>query len=170
MRRGEVWWADLGLPQGSAPALRRPVVIISAGAYNRSGLSTVTVVVVTTNAQLAALPGNVAVPADLDVVEVASVVNVTQIATVDRRVLEDRLGVMPDWLMARSMPASRGPSGSRVWARRSLDPRRAPLARQAAFRRGSCSSIGFRREAMNCQRRHSEASVSSAAWRFPEPS
>jgi mRNA interferase MazF len=61
----------------------------------------VTVAVLTTNVQLAALPGNVAVPADLDAVEVASIVNVTQIATLDRRALEDRLGVMPDWLMAQ---------------------------------------------------------------------
>ena len=100
MNRGEVWWADLGLPRGSAPALRRPVVIISADSYNRSDLRTITVAVLTTNMALAALPGNVAVPADLDAVEAASVVNVTQIATLDRRALEDQLGALPDWLMA----------------------------------------------------------------------
>ena len=101
MKRGEVWWADLGLPRGSAPALRRPVVIVSADAYNRSELRTVTVAVLTTNTQLAALPGNVAVPADIDAVEADSVVNVTQIATVDRRALEERIGALPDWLMAQ---------------------------------------------------------------------
>ena len=100
MRRGEVWWAGLGLPRGSAPALRRPVVIISADSYNRSELRTVTVAVLTTNTQLAALPGNVSVPADIDAVEADSVVNVTQIATVDRGALEDRVGALPDWLMA----------------------------------------------------------------------
>lgn len=100
MTRGEVWWADLGLPRGSAPALRRPVVIISADSYNRSDLRTVTVAVLTTNTQLAALPGNVSVPADLDAVEADSVVNVTQIATVHRRALEERIGALPDWLMA----------------------------------------------------------------------
>jgi mRNA interferase MazF len=76
------------------------VVIISADAYNRSDLHTVTVAVLTTNLQLAALPGNVAVPAGVDAVEADSVVNVTQIATVDRRVLEDQIGALPDWLMA----------------------------------------------------------------------
>lgn len=101
MRRGEVWWADLGLPRGSAPALRRPVVIVSADSYNRSELRTVTVAVLTTNTQLAALPGNVSVPADLDAVEADSVVNVTQIATVDRGALEERIGALPDWLMAQ---------------------------------------------------------------------
>jgi len=101
MIRGELWWADLGLPRGSAPALRRPVLIISADQYNRSDLRTVTVVVMTTNNQLAALPGNVSVAADLAGLEVESVVNVTQIATIDRAALEDRLGALPDWLMAQ---------------------------------------------------------------------
>jgi len=76
------------------------VVIVSADSYNRSDLRTVTVAVLTTNTQLAALPGNVSVPADIDAVEADSVVNVTQIATVDRRAVEDRVGAMPDWLMA----------------------------------------------------------------------
>ncbi len=97
--RGEVWWADLGLPRGSAPALRRPVLILSADAYNRSELATVTIAVITTSTRLAALPGNVTVPADLGVLD-ESVVNVTQIATIDRDVLKSKLGVLPDWLIA----------------------------------------------------------------------
>lgn len=101
MVRGELWWADLGLPRGSAPALRRPVLIISADQYNRSNLRTITVVVLTSNAQLAALPGNVAVPADVVDIEADSVVNVTQIATIDRGALEGRIGTLPDWLMAQ---------------------------------------------------------------------
>lgn len=97
MLRGEVWWADLGLPRGSAPALRRPVLIISADQYNRSRLRTVTVAVLTSNARLAALPGNVTVPAEsFDLAD--SVVNVTQIATIDRDTLEERVGALPDWL------------------------------------------------------------------------
>lgn len=96
-----MWWADLGLPRGSAPALRRAVLIISADSYNRSDLRTVTVAVLTTNMQLAALPGNVTVPAEIDAIEAESVVNVTQIATVDRRAVEERIGSLPDWLMAQ---------------------------------------------------------------------
>ena len=65
MLRGELWWADLGLPRGSAPALRRPVLIISADQYNRSELRTLMVVVLTSNARLAALPGNVVVSAEI---------------------------------------------------------------------------------------------------------
>ncbi len=101
MLRGEVWWADLGLPRGSAPALRRPVLIVSADQYNRSTLSTVTVVVLTTTLQLAALPGNVAVAADLTGMDADSVVNVTQVATIDRAALEERMCALPDWTIAQ---------------------------------------------------------------------
>jgi mRNA interferase MazF len=101
MVRGELWWADLGLPRGSAPALRRPVLVISADPYNRSAIRTVTVVVLTGNVQLAALPGNVAVPADVADLDAESIVNVTQIATVDRGALEEHIGALPDWLMAQ---------------------------------------------------------------------
>jgi mRNA-degrading endonuclease toxin of MazEF toxin-antitoxin module len=76
-------------------------MIISADQYNRSNLRTVTVVVLTSNAQLAALPGNVAIPADIAALEADSVVNVTQIATIDRSVLEERICALPDWLIAQ---------------------------------------------------------------------
>lgn len=99
--RGEVWWADLGLPRGSAPALRRPVLVVSGDRYNRSKLRTVTVVALTTTAQLAALPGNVRVPADAGGLPHDSVANVTQIATIDRNSLEDRIGTLPDWLVVQ---------------------------------------------------------------------
>lgn len=102
MVRGQLWWADLGLPRGSAPALRRPVLIVSADQYNRSKLATVTVAVLTGNLQLAALPGNVLVPADV-VADLGgdSVVNVTQIATIDRHAVEECIGALPDWLMSK---------------------------------------------------------------------
>jgi mRNA interferase MazF len=99
--RGELWWADLGLPRGSAPALRRPVLVIGADPYNRSNLRTVTVAVLASNAKLAALPGNVVALVDLTGLEVDSVVNVTQIATIDRGALDERICELPDWLMAQ---------------------------------------------------------------------
>lgn len=101
MLRGELWWADLGLPRGSAPALRRPVVIISADQYNRSKLRTVTVAVLTTNVQLAALPGNVVVSAEVAGLPADLIVNVTQIATLDRATLEHCIGALPGWLAAQ---------------------------------------------------------------------
>jgi mRNA interferase MazF len=99
--RGEVWWADLGLPRGSAPALRRPVLIVSADQYNRSRLQTVTVAIITTTQKLAGLPGNVIVPAAVSGLTEDSVLNVTQIATLDRGALEERIGTVPDWLLAQ---------------------------------------------------------------------
>jgi mRNA interferase MazF len=99
--RGQLWWADLGLPRGSAPALRRPVLVISADQYNRSSLQTVTIVVLTRTSRLAVLPGNVAVPADLGLLGVDSVINVTQVATIDRGTLEEQIGELPDWILAQ---------------------------------------------------------------------
>jgi mRNA interferase MazF len=96
MLRGELWWADLGLPRGSAPVLRRPVLVISANPYNESNLQAVTVTVLTTNVRLAALPGNVSIPADIAGLSADPVVNVTQIATLDRATLDERLGALPD--------------------------------------------------------------------------
>lgn len=99
--RGEIWWADLGSPRGSAPALRRPVLIVSDDRYNASRLRTVTVVVLTSTARLAALPGNVAVAAELSGCDKDSVVNVTQVATIDRTALEERAGQLPAWVMTQ---------------------------------------------------------------------
>jgi mRNA interferase MazF len=72
-----------------------------ADRYNRSTLRTVTVVVLTTTTQLAGPPGNVVVPSDVSGLSVDSVVNVTQIATVDRGALDERGGALPDWLIAQ---------------------------------------------------------------------
>src|SRR5207302_398573 len=92
IRRGEVWWADLGAPRGSAPALRRPVVVVSADYLNRSEIRTVSVVTVTSNVKWAEMPGNVLVPAGTDGLDRKSVVNVTQLQTLDKTDLEDRVG------------------------------------------------------------------------------
>lgn len=99
MSRGEVWWTDLGEPQGSAPALRRPVVILSADAYNASSLATVTVVAVTRTQRLAALPGNVALPADVSRLPEDSVVNVTQVATIGKDTLDLQVSKLPEWVV-----------------------------------------------------------------------
>ena len=78
------------------------MLVVSADPYNRSELRTVTVVVVTSTIHLAALPGNVGVPSGVTGLPNDSVVNLTQIATVDRSALEERIGALPDWLMAQA--------------------------------------------------------------------
>ncbi|HEX3610269.1 MAG TPA: type II toxin-antitoxin system PemK/MazF family toxin [Sporichthyaceae bacterium] len=97
--RGDIWWADLGGPRGSAPAKRRPVVIVSADAYNRSALATVVAVVVTTNLRLVGIPGNVLLPAAETGLPQDSAANVSQIATLDRAHLDGRTGTLPARLL-----------------------------------------------------------------------
>ena len=92
IERGEVWWADLGEPDGSEPGYRRPVVIVQSDAFNRSRLRTVIAVVLMTNVRLVDAPGNVLLPAKATGLPKDSVVNVSQVITVDRDFLLDRAG------------------------------------------------------------------------------
>jgi mRNA interferase MazF len=89
--RGDVWWADLPDPVGAAPGYRRPVVVVQSDAFNRSRLATVVVVVLTSNLRLVDAPGNVLVPARAAGLPRDSVVNVSQVLTVDRGVLTERV-------------------------------------------------------------------------------
>jgi mRNA interferase MazF len=95
MRRGEVWWADLGAPRGSAPALRRPVVIVSADHLNASDLRTVSVAALTSNLKWAGIPGNVPVRKGTAGLDRDSVVNLTQLITLDKSDLDRRAGRLP---------------------------------------------------------------------------
>jgi mRNA interferase MazF len=101
VKRGEIWWVDAGEPRGSAPACRRPGVIISGDKYNDSVIDTVLVVFLTSNVRLAAMPGNVVLPARGTGLSRESVANVAQIGTVDRDYVFDRIGRVPASLMAR---------------------------------------------------------------------
>lgn len=91
MRRGDIYWADLGTPTGSAPAKRRPVLIVQADSFNTSRIGTVIGAIVTTNQQLAAAPGNVALSKRASKLPKDSVVNVSQIVTLDKTMLEERV-------------------------------------------------------------------------------
>jgi len=97
--RGEVWWADLGEPRGSAPGFRRPVLIVQADAFNRSRLQTVVTVALTSNLRLVAAPGNVLVPAAAAGLPKDSVANVSQVVTLDRDDLTDRSSRLPSRIM-----------------------------------------------------------------------
>ena len=95
MRRGEVWWASLPAPAGSGPGYRRPVVIVQADAFNRSRIRTVIVAAVTSNLRLADAPGNVRLTGRGIGLECDSVVNVSQLVTLDRAFLTERVGRVP---------------------------------------------------------------------------
>lgn len=90
--QGDVWWADLGDPIGSAPAFRRPLVIIQSESFNRSRLATVVCVALTSQIRWADGPGNVLLKARSTGLDRDSVANVTQIVTLDRTALDERAG------------------------------------------------------------------------------
>jgi mRNA interferase MazF len=92
--QGEVWWADLGEPAGSEPGFRRPVVVVQGDAFNRSSLRTVVCVSLTSNARWAEAPGNVLLPARATGLQRDSVANVSQLVTVDRDALTERVGAL----------------------------------------------------------------------------
>ena len=89
--QGEIWWGELGEPKGSLPGYRRPLVVIQGNSLNRSRLATVVCVAVTGNLEWAAAPGNVLLPSKASHLPKDSVANVSQIFTVDRSVLEERV-------------------------------------------------------------------------------
>jgi mRNA interferase MazF len=98
--QGEVWWADLPDPTGSGPGFRRPVVVVQGDAYNRSRLATVVCVGLTTALRWASVPGTSLLPAGVGGLPKDSVVNVSQVYTLDRGCLTERLGRLPAELLA----------------------------------------------------------------------
>lgn len=91
MKLGEVWWASLPSPTGSGPGFRRPVLIVQANAFNQSKISTVVVAVITSNLALEQAPGNVRISKSESGLGKPSVVNVSQIITLDRTLLTKRV-------------------------------------------------------------------------------
>jgi len=97
--RGEIHWADLGTASGSRPAKRRPVLVVQSDPYNASRLATVVAVVITSNTTLAAMPGNVFLPATATGLPRDSVVNITAVVTLNKTDLTDRVGGLSPSLM-----------------------------------------------------------------------
>ena len=90
--QGDVWWTDLPDPAGSRPGYRRPIVVVQGDPLNRSRIATVVCVVVTSNLKWAQAPGNVRLSARESGLPRDSVVNVSQIVTLDRSRLVDHVG------------------------------------------------------------------------------
>ena len=95
MNRGEVWWASIAEPAGSGPGFRRPVLIVSDDTFNGSKIATVIAAVITSNLRLAEAPGNIRLPAGKAGLSKASAVNVSQLITLDKRLLTSRAGKLP---------------------------------------------------------------------------
>ncbi len=97
--QGDVWWTDLPDPAGSEPGYRRPVIVVQGDPLNRRRISTVVCVVATSNVRWAKAPGNVRLSKRESGLPRDSVVNASQIVTLDRSRLVDHVGrVGPDKL------------------------------------------------------------------------
>jgi len=99
IRRGEVWWAALAEPVGSEPGYRRPVVVIQCNEFNESRIRTLVVAALTSNLRLAEAPGNVLCCKTDTGLPKASVINVSQILTINKARLTHRVGRLPARLM-----------------------------------------------------------------------
>ena len=93
MRQGEVYWLDFG-GEGSEPKGRRPALVVQHDRFNRSAINTTVVAAVTSNLRLAAMPGNVRLRKGEAMLPRPSVVNVSQLRTIDRERLGDSIGVL----------------------------------------------------------------------------
>lgn len=94
--QGDVFWASLDDPIGSGPGFRRPVVVVQGDAVNASRIATVVVVPLTANLRWAAAPGNVMLPSRRTGLARDSVANVSQIVSIDRSILSERVGRVAD--------------------------------------------------------------------------
>lgn len=96
MKRGEIWWAELPEPAGSEPGFRRPVLVVQSDDFNRSRIRTTLGVAITSNLKLAAAPGNVSLPRRGTGLPRQSVINVSQVVTLDKNFLTERAGRVAD--------------------------------------------------------------------------
>jgi mRNA interferase MazF len=94
INQGDVFWVDLGEPSGSEPGYRHPHVVIQNNVFNCSRIGTVVVCALTSNPRRAKAPGNVLLEKGEANLPKQSVVNVSQIFTVDKRDLEEKIGTL----------------------------------------------------------------------------
>ena len=95
MRRGEIWWASLGEPHGSAPGFRRPVLVVQSNDFNESAIRTSICAAITSNIRLADAPGNVRVTRRVSGLPHDSVIDVSQLITLDKQILTENVGRLP---------------------------------------------------------------------------
>lgn len=92
INQGEIYWVDLGEPSGSEPGYRHPHIVMQNNIFNSSNISTVVVCSLTTNLNRAKAPGNIALTKGEANLPKKSVVNISQIYTVNKSDLIDKIG------------------------------------------------------------------------------
>ena len=101
IERGEIWWAFLPEPRGSVPGFKHPILIVQADFFNRSSISTVIGVIITSNLRLSSAPGNILISKRVSSLPHDSVVNVSQIVTIDKNDLLEYVGRLSDRKLAQ---------------------------------------------------------------------
>lgn len=99
INQGEIWWAELPEARGSEPGYRRPVVVVQGDAFNRSRIQTVVCVAISSNLRLAEAPGNIFLGTDETNLSKDSVANVSQVITLDRHYLTEKVHFLPKNLL-----------------------------------------------------------------------
>lgn len=92
--QGDIFWLDLGAPRGSGPGFRRPHVVVQNDVFNASRIQTTVLCAITSNLERAKAPGNVLLQKGEANLPRASVVNVSQIVTVDKSFLKEKIGAL----------------------------------------------------------------------------
>lgn len=92
INQGDIYWIDLDEPEGSEPAYKHPHVVVQNNLFNRSQIRTVVVCPLTTNLKRANAPGNVLLDTKESNLSKQSVVNVSQVVTVDKSQLDEYVG------------------------------------------------------------------------------
>lgn len=101
MKSGEVWWASFPDPVGSGPGYTRPVLVIQSKPFNESHIATVVVAVITTNLALGEAPGNVRLSKSESGLPKPSVVNVSQVITIDKSLLTEKVKALSGAVVQR---------------------------------------------------------------------
>jgi mRNA interferase MazF len=91
MKKGEIWWASLPTPRGSEPGFRRPVIVVQSDAFTRSNISTVIVAVISSNLRLSEAPGNIFLKRKDSRLSKDSVINISQLITLDKSYLTEKV-------------------------------------------------------------------------------
>ncbi len=101
IKRGDIWWANLPEPTGSGPGYARPVLIVQSDKFTETALNTVVIAIITRNLHLSKAAGNVLIAAEQSYLRYDSVINVSQLFTMDKGFLRDYISTLSNKKMAQ---------------------------------------------------------------------